>query len=294
MIKLETLLVPVDFSQRSRAAAEHAAALAKHHDSKLIFVHVIPPAPYEHAAFESGYHTAGMWPWDEQVEAFCHKQLDELVEETAGGLGAEKVLLKGDPAKKIVELVPERSVDMIVMPTHGYGPFRRFVLGSVTTKVLHDATCPVFTGAHVSELAPFNMEPYRRIACAVDLRDHSEAVLRWAWDFAKAWTEDLIVIHATPLVEVGGSYGDWCPTDTRDMMVRAAQEKMDALFKTVGCKAEIHIDSADPIRFIPEAANDAYGDILIIGRSPDLGMLGRLRTHAQGLIREARCPVISV
>lgn len=294
MIKLETILVPVDFSERSLAAAEHAAAMAKHHGSKLIFMHVIPPAPYQHATFEGGYHTAAMWPWDTQVEAFCNKQLNELMEKTTAGLDAEKVLLKGDPAGKIVELVPERSVDMIMMPTHGYGPFRRFILGSVASKVLHDATCPVFTGAHVAELAPFNTEPYKRIACAVDLREHSETVLRWAWDFAKAWTEDLIMIHAAPQLEIGSSFGDWCPTDTRHMLIRAAREKLDKLMETVGCKAEVHIETADPVHYVPDAASNAYADVLVIGRSPDRGVMGRLRTHAQGLIRGAHSPVISV
>ena len=39
----------------------------------------------------------------------------------------------------------------MIMPTHGYGVFRRFLLGSVTSKVLHDLGCPVLTGAHLTE-----------------------------------------------------------------------------------------------------------------------------------------------
>lgn len=294
MLKIEKILVPVDFSERSIAAAEHAVSLSKRFHSKLIFVHVIPPAPYEHAAFEGGLPIASMTPWEEQAEDFFEKRLNELVEKTAKDSGAEKLLLKGEPAKKIAELVPAQNIDLIVMPTHGYGPFRRFVLGSVTTKILHDVSCAVFTGAHVPEVAPFNQEPYKRIACAIDLKDHSEAVLRWAWDFAKAWTEDLVVIHAAPQIEAGGSYGEWYPPDTRELLIKAANEKVVKLIEKVGCKAEVHLESADPVRYIPEAVEAAYADVLIIGRSPETGLLGRLRTHAHALIREARCPVISV
>ena len=39
------------------------------------------------------------------------------------------------------------------MPTHGFGPLRRFLLGSVAAKVLHDAQCPVWTSVHTD--APF-------------------------------------------------------------------------------------------------------------------------------------------
>ena len=55
---------------------------------------------------------------------------------------------------KIVELAhesPDQTV--ILMPTHGYGPFRRFILGSNTAKVLHDADCPVWTGVHLETLS---------------------------------------------------------------------------------------------------------------------------------------------
>ncbi len=228
------------------------------------------------------------------MEAFSEKRLDELAAETADGLSVQKLLLKGDPAKKISELVPLMEIDLILMPTHGYGPFRRFVLGSVTTKVLHDVSCPVFTGVHVSELAPFNEQPYKRIACAIDLRDHREAVLRWAWDFAKACEEDLIVIHAAPQLEAGGSYGDWYPSVTCQLLIQAAKEKLDKLIQKVDCKAEIHIDTAEATRYVPQVADDAYADVLVIGRSLETGLLGRLRTHSHALIREARCPVVSI
>jgi len=58
------------------------------------------------------------------------------------------VLLKGDPAECIVRVAQENAVDLIVMPTHAHGRFRRFLLGSVTAKVLHDTDCPVLTGVH--------------------------------------------------------------------------------------------------------------------------------------------------
>ena len=60
MLKLATILVPVDFSDRSLAAAEHAVCLARRFDSKLIFLHVIPPAPCEYATLEGGYHAAAI------------------------------------------------------------------------------------------------------------------------------------------------------------------------------------------------------------------------------------------
>jgi hypothetical protein len=44
----------------------------------------------------------------------------------------------GDPAHAITDFVASNKVDLVMMPTHGYGPFRQLLLGSVTAKVLHD------------------------------------------------------------------------------------------------------------------------------------------------------------
>lgn len=294
MLSLKTILVPVDFSERSTHAAEHAVLLSKRFHSRVVLAHVIPPAPFEYAAFDGGAYTGGPLHAEQEIQATVEKRIHALAQKVRGPQPPETKVLIGDPAKEIERLVQELQADLLVMPTHGYGPFRRFILGSMTTKVLHDVSCPVFTGAHIPEVTPFNPEPYKRIACAVDLGPHSEAVLRWAWDFARAYEEDLTVIHAAPLLEVGGAYGDMFPADTRKALMEAARTELDRLIEKVGCRAQVRVECADPASFVRDVADKAYVDVLIIGRSPDLGLLGRLRTHAYAIIREAPCPVISV
>jgi nucleotide-binding universal stress UspA family protein len=294
MLKLKTIAVPIDFSERSIKAAEHAVVLAKHFHSQLIFLHVIPPSPLEYAGFEGGSYTGAVWPSGEDIRRSAEKQMDALVQSISTDRPLEKIIIEGSPSRMIEQLVEDRQVDLLMMPTHGYGPFRRFVLGSVTAKVLHDVTCPVFTGAHIPEVTDFNPDPYKRIACAVDLGEHSEAVLRWAWDFAQAYEEDLTVIHAAPPMEVGGTYGEWFPPESRQSLIEAAKGEVEKLVRKVGCKADIRVDCADVARYVRDVADEAYADVLIIGRSPKHGVLGRLRTHAYALIRESPCPVISV
>ena len=294
MLSLKTILVPVDFSERSTHAAEHAVVLSNRFQSKVVLAHVIPPAPFEYAAFDGGAYTGAALHSEQEIQAATEQRLCALAEKVRGEQPIETRVLIGDPAKEIERLAEELHTDLLVMPTHGYGPFRRFILGSMTTKVLHDVSCPVFTGAHIPEVTPFNPEPYKRIACAVDLGPHSEAVLRWAWEFACAHEEDLTVIHAAPLLEVGGAYGDMFPADTRKALLDAARSGVNDLIKRVGCRAQVHVECADPASYVRDVADKSYVDVLVIGRSPNLGLLGRLRTHAYAIIREAPCPVISV
>jgi nucleotide-binding universal stress UspA family protein len=294
MLNLETILTPVDFSERSTAAAEHAVALARRFHSKVIFAHVIPPLPYEYASYEGGSYAAVLGPSEDERKKFLSQQLDKLVDKVFPDPLAEKLILTGDPSRRIEEIIKKQNIGLVVMPTHGYGPFRRFVLGSVTTKVLHDVSCPVFTGTHVEEIAPYDPRPYRHIGCAVDRSEHSEKVLCWAAQFAAAYEAKLSVIHAIQGIDVHGAYEEFITPEMYKMMVEQARGKVEDLLAKMSAKGNVFIESGNPERVIPAFANDEKVDVLIIGRSADHGFLGRLRTHAYSLIRTSPCPVISV
>ena len=294
MLNLAKILVPVDFSERSTAAAEHAVAMASKFDSELIFLHAVPPGPYEHGFFEGGYNESAIWPSREEIEEKLAEQLAELAARTGRGRQIETIIVWGDPATKIEEMADHEQVDLIMMPSHGYGPFRRFALGSVTAKVLHDLKCPVFTGAHVEELPESVADPYECVACAIDLGPHSEAVLRWAWGFAQAWDADLQVIHAAPPVEGLPSNGPGSPLDMRETVNQVKTEQVQELMKTVGATGRIDVDCAETSDFISSVADEVVADVLVIGRSTDDSLIGRLRTHSMSLIRDSPCPVISI
>jgi hypothetical protein len=63
-----------------------------------------------------------------------------------------------------------------MMSTHGYGAFYRFLLGSVTAKVLHEIQCPVWTGAHLEE-APAREFSIRRVLCSYTPHTYPVALL---------------------------------------------------------------------------------------------------------------------
>ena len=69
------------------------------------------------------------------------KRLEEYSVDVSNGR-VERVSREGSPAHHIVEYAKQHGVDLIVISTHGYGPWRRSFLGSVTMKVLHDSSCP--------------------------------------------------------------------------------------------------------------------------------------------------------
>src|SRR5215510_13491478 len=96
-----------------------------------------------------------------------------------------------------------QSTSISLSCTHGYGPFRRFILGSVTAKVLHDADCPVFTGSHMTDSAPPEAISFNSILCAVDFGPQSDKALCWAKQMAAEYNARLTVTHALPPLEAG-------------------------------------------------------------------------------------------
>src|SRR6266542_2950514 len=148
MPKLSKILLPADFSDRSLGAARYAKALADRYHSEINLLHVLTPMHYEFGALE-GCAMLGDIYTDRYLQA--EENLNHFLEDELCGAQVRRVLLEGDAAQRIVEFAHDEEVSLIVMPTHGYGTFRRFILGSNTAKVLHDAECPVWTGVHMQE-----------------------------------------------------------------------------------------------------------------------------------------------
>ena len=265
--------------------------MAERFKASLLYAHVIPPTLPNYAGFEGGYYAAPAGPLIEEGLRWARRQVEELAEKTAGKVLFETVVREGDPGREIARLATDSQVDLIVMPTHGYGPFRRFVLGSVTAKVLHDCECPVLTGTHVEEVPAGVPGLFHRIAVAVDLGSHSEKVLRWAACFGEAYNSELVLIHAAPSLEVSGQYmgAEW-----RSTLVQMATDEADKLLRRAECQAELSVDAGDVTKYVPTAVKAAGAGLLVIGRSVHHGLLGRLRTNAYALIRESPVPVISV
>jgi nucleotide-binding universal stress UspA family protein len=286
MRPLSKILLPVDFSGRSAGAARYVRLLAERSQAEAILLHVAVPTPFQLGPMEM----ASMPIPDlyrSQMELF-QKDLDELRASELAGLRARTVLLEGDPASRIVEFAHREDVGVIVMPTHGYGPFRRFILGSNTAKVLHDADCPVWTGVHIAE-APAGPLQLRHIVCAVDLGPQSIPALSWADWLRNLFGARLTVMHATAAVPPSES-----EEAQRASLRWAAEKELRRVADASGTHPELLVDAGEPAHTICSAATRLKADLLVIGRGSAAGVFGRLRTNAYAIIRQSPCPVVSV
>lgn len=282
------ILVPVAFSARCQGAAQYAEALACHFRAELTLLHVVAPIPTywcPDAVVVSPEASA------EAVEQ-SKVELDQFLGDGLKGISVARVVVDGDPAQEIVNFAHEGNFDLIVMPTHGYGPFRKFLLGSVTAKVLHDACCPVWTGPHMEQAPEYLKISFRRILCALDLGSHSKAVLDWAAAFAREYGANLDIVHAIPAstVSVGGFYFD---PEWRQQVVDEAQDRIAFLREGLGIPGDVLVETGDVAPSVRAVAEQEHADLVVIGRGHS-GVLGRLRANGYAIVRESPCPVAAI
>jgi len=135
---------PSDFSKASGAAFKKAVEMAKAQRAELIIVHVVNPIiPVAGDGFISPktYEDIAASTRDS-----AQKQLDKLVAKAKqAGVRAKSFVLEGAAYEQIVRFGKSKHADLMVLGTHGRSGLAKLFLGSVASRVVTAATCPVLT-----------------------------------------------------------------------------------------------------------------------------------------------------
>jgi nucleotide-binding universal stress UspA family protein len=285
LLKIQKILLPLDLQETALpfAVIHQAAALAHHFHAEILLLHVVKPLTYIGTS-DTTHELL------EQAVAREQEKLKRCLGPQLEGLRVNRLVLKGNPAHEILRIAHDEKMDLIVMPTHGYGALERFLLGSVTLKVLHHSECPVWTGGQIKD-APDQQLAIRRVLCAVDFSPRSLKTARWAQDAATEFAAELTLAHVTPGVEIYGPGGHHVLSDMKTELVNSAMRKMEKLQQELGMKAAVFIGSGDVPKVMSQAAKETNADVIVAGFRP-LG--GRMGGTAYGIIRESPVPVLSV
>ncbi len=152
MIEIKTILCPIDFSDHSRRALDHAVTIARWYESTITVLHVCPTVPPAAFGLESPPPRGAVLTPAER-ERLTTAMARFIEASNAPEIPIEIVI--GQSSATASEILKEASAmraDLLVIGTHGRSGFDRLVLGSVTEKVLRKANCPVLTvPAHAPE-----------------------------------------------------------------------------------------------------------------------------------------------
>lgn len=132
------ILVPVDGSPSSRKAIEMALALAGKSGGKITILEVIEefgPLPGYYEAAPVGVNRV---KW---IEEQRFDKIHDVLESTS--VAWDRRVLEGYPAEQICELAGKEKYDLIVIGSRGLSVLGRFLIGSVSDRVVHHAPCSV-------------------------------------------------------------------------------------------------------------------------------------------------------
>lgn len=133
------ILVPTDGSASSRLALQNAAEIAKLTGAEIILLHVT----FTPQAYWGNNLAYGVTISQEELEQLG----TEIIQETMNNLDYEvqitPQIVTGSPATSIIKMATDAKIDLIIMGSHGHGPFSGAFLGSVSQRVLAKSFCPV-------------------------------------------------------------------------------------------------------------------------------------------------------
>jgi nucleotide-binding universal stress UspA family protein len=300
MIEIRRILCPTDLSDVAPRAFDHALALARFHQAEIELAYVsepLLPGPVAPASYP---------PWailDPAVRGRLRSALETLAAPArAVGVPVGFGVYEGRVVAEILDRARAWPADTLVMGTHGRGGFERWVLGSVTEKVLRKAPCPVLTvPPPAGGLHPSGAVLFRTIVCPVDFSEASLAALRHALKLAEESGAEITVLHVLEWLvedEPGARIAGFDVPEFRRYMEKDAREKLRRVVPEEArawCRPREEIVGGRPWREILRVAEERRADLLVMGvrgRNPvDIALFGSTTHH---VVRGARCPVLVV
>lgn len=203
---IHTIIAPIDGSTHAQMALDLSADLAARYDAQLVLVHVagadgnLPEDLYSAAARELE-EAAGASAQSDQSQG--HRVLERMGQmllreaqekaEAKGVTRCEMVVDFGDPAERILHHTKERSADLIVMGSRGFGELKGLVLGSVSHKVFHLAPCTCVTVHRQDE--PSTLAGIGNILVASDGSEQADKAVDLASEIAGKYGGKLVLLY---------------------------------------------------------------------------------------------------
>ncbi|MEF8839342.1 MAG: universal stress protein [Haloarculaceae archaeon] len=278
----DRLLVPLDGSDESVRALEQAVALARAVDASLHVLTVVDVNDLGTAA-----------DVDPALEAAASMLEDRLATVDVSDLPTTTAVEQGIPDESIRTYADEHDIDLVVMGTHGRTGVRRFVLGSVTEKVVRLSDVPVLV-VRVTEEG--RTVPYEDILVPTDGSEGATATVDQAATLAAAFDA---TVHVVSVVDSAATTveGGW--SVMLDNLEDAAADTVESLadaFRERGVeRVETAVEVGTPHRTLAEYVEAEGIDLVAMGTHGRSGieryLLGSV---TEKLLRTCPAPVLAV
>lgn len=278
-MEIKRILAPTDFSELAARSLEYAVELATRTGAELVVMYADPFRPPPQFTSDQ---------MDDVVASLERRRIAAMRELelhaakiVPDGVSLRTLLVEDTPAAAILRIADDVDADLIVMGTHGRSGFNRFLMGSVTERVLHETTRPLLTVRETSR--PAAEAPARpRVLCPVNFSEAAHAALDVAVSFSNLLDAELVVLYVAEddseeTRELAKKIESWIPPDS----LRTSADKL--------------LLEGDAAEQVIQYAKSHEADLIVLGASRrlfvDTSVLG---TTAVRVTRHAPIPVLTV
>jgi nucleotide-binding universal stress UspA family protein len=287
------VLCAVDGSKHSRWALDSLRRLSLASGGKVLLVHVVDIArfgPSKAMGAEARSAMAGALASAEQTGRQLLERMKKRVE-TANGAAAVK-LVRGHPAEALARIAARYKTDLILIGSRGATDIRRFLLGSVSRRVVMHAPCPVLV---VKKSVP----ALRRIVVGVDGSKQGQAAIEFLLRLPIPEDARVTVVSVVPPLPIESSLQP--PPLLNRVLVPLEKQARDvaaqeaARIRRAGFEATGLAVHGNPGHEIVRLAESERADLVVVGSR---GLTGSTRflmgSVSDGVVKYVPCPVLVV
>lgn len=231
-IEPKKILCAIDFSDFTNMILSYGKSLAEQFDSKLYICHVVPGAMMVSSHMATCIDYAGI---EKEHILNARERLEKLADEF--DIKCEFIIPAGHPADEIEQAALQNEVDLVIAATHGGSGVKRFLIGSVTNRLVKILSCP-FLVLHSGEnqlVSPVQDKiKLERILVGCDFSPDSSLALDYALSLAQEFQAQLYLANVVRPMEAltaadyinmqEGDFIGWTPAVYPDLPQKAADE----------------------------------------------------------------------
>ena len=276
-LPISNMAVATDFSPWSDRAMQHALVIARWYGASLHIIHTIRPS-------EFSFVPDLMVQLDELAERDCEDLMGRLrAAHKLDNIAHHLWNLDGE-VSTFGDFVRDQKIDLLVLGTRGRSGISKLLLGSVAQEIFHCVSCPVLTVGPWSRGAASRLA-LKNVLFATDLSAQSTAALPYVLAAAKSWRAAVDVLHVCSLDRSDG-----------DFRMQVYRRKLDALAaREPWLSIRYHVLPGEPSSAVLDFAGQNKEDLIVLGLDDHRSLYqGPPLSHAYEIVRQARCPVLSV
>lgn len=298
MTPIKNILCPIDFSEFSRHALDHAVAIGRHYGAGVTVLYVIPPITALYPPMDVAAYVPYVYTEEERAE--FQRSVERFVVEAGSDYPVTAISVEAPVVSEILDRAESLPADLLVLGTHGRSGFERVVLGSITERILAKAQCPVLSVPRRSpDAVPFGRALYHHILCPVDFSPSSLRALADAAAMAAETGARLTALHVLEPVSRFQPVlmGAQTSPEFRQFQRNDARERLrvalPAAVRDATSYTELVIEGK-PWEETVRVAGDRDVSLIAMGaHAGPAGVFG-FGSTTNRVVREAGCPVLTI